>query len=707
MEVESLNMRNDLVQQIYQRDWMRHFLIAGLGLALLFLEACHRGKAPETSQASPRDANVLLITLDTTRADHLSCNSGLREDPSRPYAGPHTPHLDALAARGVRFTHATVQTPLTLPSHASIMTGEYPPQHGLRNMEGFVLAGSHPTLASITQASGYETAAFLGSRVLARSFGLGQGFGTYDDQMATKQDSEQQPDTFAERRADVVTDHALAWLKANGPKRFFLWAHYYDPHAPYDPPEPYKHIYARDPYSGEIAYMDAEVGRLLDGLAALGLQSRTLVAVIGDHGESLGEHGEMTHGVFLYDATLHVPLIMAGPEVPGSEVIDDQVRSIDILPTVLAFLHLPADSAAQGVNLWPLIAQRVHVRSNYSYSETLYPRYYMGWSELRAMRTDTWKLIVAPHPELYNLQKDPGEAQNLIAKFPADADRLQKQVWEVVGEQGPQEKVVASPVDSQTRQELDSLGYVSAGTPRQVQLGGDAPDPKDRVKVLALQVQAEDALNRKDDPRVAKVMEEAVRLDPANPRCHLYLARAYEEMGQYPNAVRVLQHALAMKLETDKIYSRLGIDEMHLQDLPKAVEALNHAKELNPAELGNWLDLGMAYLQLGRQGDAERAFKAITAQNDHYAAAYDGLGLLAVQRKDPETARRQFEKALEVDPDDVKAMLDLGILYQQTGNDAQALHYLQSFLDKVPPGQFSDQVPDVREAVKELKASKN
>lgn len=670
---------------------------------LLLLTACHRNATSTPAKPVLRGANVLLITLDTTRADHLSCNAGLREDLSRPYEGPQTPHLDALAARGVRFTHATVQTPLTLPSHASILTGEYPPKHGLRNMEGFVLTTSHPTLATILQANGYATAAFLGSRVLARSFGLAQGFATYDDEMGKQTVLEQMVDKFAERRAAVVTDRALEWLKANGQKRFFLWAHYYDPHAPYDPPEPYKHLYARDLYSGEIAYTDAELGRLLDGLDALGLQSKTLVAVIGDHGEGLGEHGEMTHGVFLYDATLHVPFILAGPEITAGKVIDDQVRSIDVMPTVLAYEGLPPSPEAQGVSLWPLVQQGVHVRSNYSYSETLYPRYYMGWSELRAMRTDTWKLIVAPRPELYNLERDPAEANNLIAKFPADADRLQKQVWLVVGSAGPKEKITPSSVDPQTRQELESLGYVSAGTPRQIQLGTSAPDPKDRVAVLKLQIQAEDSLNEKKYQRMAQVMEEALRLDPTNPRCHLYLGRAYEEMGEYPKAIAVFQHALTMKIETDKIYSRLGTDYLHLQDFPKAVEALNHAIALNPAGLGDWLNLGMTYLQMGKADDAEKAFKAITAQNDRYGAAYDGLGLLAVQRKDAEGARRQFEKALEVDPSDVKAMLDLGILYQQTGNREQALHYLQSFLKNVPAGQFRDQIPAVQEAVDELR----
>ena len=433
---------------------------------------CRRGNGPGPAAGPPRDANLLLITLDTTRADHLSCYSSAIAPADRRFAGAKTPHLDALAAHGVRFAQATVQVPLTLPSHASLMTGEYPTRHGLRDMTGFFLDRSHPTIASITQAAGFMTGAIVGSRVLARQFGLSHGFTTYDDEMGKGRDNPTlELKAFAERRADVVTDHAFAWLKQNGNKRFFLWVHYYDPHYPYDPPEPYKHEYAKDLYSGEIAYMDEQVGRLLDALGSMGLESRTLVAAIGDHGESLGEHGELTHGIFLYDSTLHVPFIMAGPDVPQGKVIDDQVRSIDVMPTLLELLKLTPGPQVQGVSLWPLIRQGTRVRSDYSYSETLLPRTTMGWSELRAMRTDEWKLIVAPRPELYNLQRDPGETNNILASYPADADRLQKQIWEVAGQGAKDEKVATTPLDPQTRQELESLGYVSAGTPRAIQIG--------------------------------------------------------------------------------------------------------------------------------------------------------------------------------------------------------------------------------------------
>ena len=683
-------------------------------ISVALLSACHRA-VTNTPPAEPRDANVLLITLDTTRADHLSCyhTSGVAPgfSPANGAAAlkggatgsANTPHLDALAARGVRFAHATAQVPLTLPSHACIMTGAYPTVHGLRDMGGFTLAKTHPTTASIAQAAGFATAAFVGSRVLAKHFGISNGFQTYDDDM-NAQNEEALPGVFPERRAAVVTDRALDWLKQNGGKRFFLWAHYYDPHAPYDPPEPYKRIYARDLYSGEIAYTDEQVGRLLDGLSKLGLSSRTLVVAIGDHGESLGEHGEMTHGIFLYDATTHVPLIIAGPDVPAGKVIGDQVRSIDVMPTVMDFLNLPPGDEVQGVSLWPLMREGRRVRSNYAYLETLYPRTYMGWSELRAMRTDEWKLIVAPHPELYNLERDPGESENLISRFPADADTLQKKIWEIAGNGARQERVSTSPMDAETRQELESLGYVSGGSQHDIQLGTDAPDPKDRVGLLKIFTDFEGLLKAKSYAAAAAEMTRGLKLDPTNPLAHVDLGACFEKMGQYARAVEIYEEAIRINIGTDQIYARLGKDELRLHELDKAVAAMIQANQINPTDLDNLRNLGTAYLQLGRVDDAERAFKAVTAQNAKYAAAWNGLGLVAVQRNDADSARRDFEKAVEEGPDEVEPLLNLGVLYQKAGEKQQAVYYLTLFLQKAPPSEYGHLFPDVRDAIRKCSA---
>jgi tetratricopeptide (TPR) repeat protein len=511
------------------------------------------------------------------------------------------------------------------------------------------------------------------------------------------------PGSYPERRAGVVADHALEWLKQNGRSNFFLWVHFYDPHAPYDPPEPYRHTYSKDPYSGEIAYTDEQLGRILDWIDQAGLSSRTLIVVTGDHGESLGEHGEMTHGVFLYDSTLHVPLIMAGPDVPVHKVIEDQVRSIDIMPTALDFVHLSPGSEAQGVSLWPLFREGHHVHSNFAYLETLFPRTYLGWSELRALRTDSWKMISAPHPELYNLEKDPHETDNLFLRDPRDAEILRKKLWEIAGERSKEEKIQSSPVDAQTRKELESLGYVSAGTPREIQLGTNAPDPKDRVAVLKILDQVEHLLNAKKYPAAAQLMETGLKMDPPNPLSHLFLAMAFEKMGEFDRSVGVYQEAIQMKLGTDQMYSRLGRDELRLNHLDQALDAMVHASDLNPTDLDNLRNLGTAYLQLNRVEDAEKTFKAITVQNYQYAAAYNGLGLVAIRRGDAEGAMQNFQKAIENGPEEVEPLLNLGLLYQKTGNKDQAIHYFELFLKKAPREDYAPLFPKVRSAIQQLR----
>jgi len=692
---------------------MRWFLDSRPRVLWLFvLLAIAQPPARASGIQSPEDASVVLITLDTTRADHLSCYAkpkaapGLSAGrqgapaPSAAAGGARTPHLDALAARGVRFAHATAQVPLTLPSHACIMTGAYPPVHGLRDMGGFVLDKTHPTIASIAHSAGFETAAFVGSRVLSKQFGFANGFTTYDDDIKG-QTEEGLPGIFPERRASVVTDRALQWLRKSGGRPFVLWVHYYDPHAPYAPPEPYRRTYAGDLYSGEIAYMDEQVGRLLDGIQKLGLGGRTLIVAMGDHGESLGEHGELTHGVFLYDSTLHVPLIVAGPGVPAGKVIDEQVRSIDVMPTVLGFLKLSPGKETQGVSLWPLIERGSRVPTDSAYLETIYPRTYLGWSDLRGVRTDKWAFILAPRPELYDLESDPGEANNVAAAHAEVARALQAKMWNLTGLRSGSEELVPSALDEHTREQLKALGYVSAGTPRKIDLGTAAPDPKDRVEVFKILDSAGTLLAKEHYAEAAQMMERCLPRDPTNPLIHIYLATALDKMGDYRREVQVYQDALAQKIETGEIDSRLGKAYLRLHELDKAVEALTRAVALDPLDLDSFRNLGTAQLQLGRIDDAEKAFQSILVENSRYAAAYNGLGLVAVQRGKVAEARSNFEKAIEVGPDEVEPLLNLGLLYQKSGDKRRAIRYYQMFLSKAPEAQYGMMFADVRNAIKE------
>ena len=676
-------------------QWRRRLaVLLGAGLVISVLISC-RSKKAEISQPGPRNANVLLVTIDTTRADHLSCY--------RP-GSARTPNLDALAARGVRFEQAIAQVPLTVPSHACIMTGSYPEVNGVRGMAGFALSNTHPTIASVMHAAGYATAAFVGSSVLGHPLGFATGFDTYDDYMGKRVVEANQSGLLLERRAGVVTDRAINWLKANGHKNFFLWCHYYDPHAPYQPPEPYRHLYAKDLYSGEIAYTDSQLGRLFDYLKAQNLLESTLIIATADHGESLGEHGEETHGVFLYDSTVHVPLIIAGPGIPAGKAIAQQVRAIDIMPTILAFLDLPPGKEAQGMDLLPLIQKDQPLPTDTAYLETLYPRTYMGWSELRAVRTSEWKFILAPRPELYNLKDDPREATNVESREPVIASRLDAHLWSIIGQDKRNEKLVSSPIDERTREDLASLGYVSGGTPRVTQLGTKAPDPKDEVRVLKILGEVERLMDAKEYSRAAQTMEEGLKQDPANPLGLSYLASAFENQGNYSRAIQVYERAIGLHVETDQIFSRLGKDYLRTRQLEKAVRAMQRASELNPADLDNLSNLGAANLQLGRVQNARKAFEAIIAQSDAYAPAFNGLGLVAVSQGDSEGALRNFRKAVEADPSQMEPLLNLGFLYKKSGQKQQALHCFETFLRKAPRNRYGRLFPMVRETIRELQS---
>src|SRR5215471_7531266 len=304
---------------------------------LLMLGSCTSGSHP-----SIRPLNLLLVTIDTLRADRLGCYG---------YSKIETPNLDKIARQGVLFESAVAPAPLTAPSHASMMTGLYPTAHKVRNTGGFVLSPSDATLAKLLQDQGWDTAAFVGSSVLKRRFGFNQGFSVYDDEMPTPAKGLAQAEP--ERRASEVVDRAIKWLEAQSGKPYFLWVHVYDPHIPYDPPDPFREKYKDRPYDGEIAYTDQQLGRLFDAAAKKSPPENTLIAVLSDHGESFSEHGEYTHGVFLYDSTLRIAFLMAGGRVPAGVRVKQQARTIDLLPTVLELMGSKAPAGIQGTSLAP------------------------------------------------------------------------------------------------------------------------------------------------------------------------------------------------------------------------------------------------------------------------------------------------------------------------------------------------------------------
>ncbi|MGH9614334.1 MAG: sulfatase-like hydrolase/transferase, partial [Bryobacteraceae bacterium] len=497
--------------------------------AALLLSTCASRRNRSAAPVHLQPLNVVVVTIDTLRPDHLHCYG---------YQKIETPVLDRLAASGVLFEDAVAQAPLTPPSHASIFTGQYPTVHHVRNTGGFILQSSARPLARILQEQGWDTAAFVSAAVLKKIFGFNNGFAVYDDQLPRPGNAEEFRED-PERRAGDTVDRALQWLNAQSGKPYFLWVHLYDPHMPYNPPGEFKQEYKDRPYDGEIAYADQQLGRLFDAVQKKSPPGKTIVAVLSDHGESLSDHGEFTHGVFLYDSTLRIAFMMSGPGIPAGLRVKQQVRSIDFLPTVLAMLGGSAPANVQGLSLVPVFSGKP-VATDISYEETLYPKMALGWAELRAIRTNKWKYIRAPKPELYDLIHDPGETTNVIDQHPEQVQKFEAQLNKIVGN-GGSEKVEANMVDPRVMDQLKSLGYLSGFSPRQYDLNGQGIDPKDRVGVLKLLDLAEDSRSHLPEARRIALLQEALQQDPTDPSLYYQLGGELEKTGQYETALHLYE----------------------------------------------------------------------------------------------------------------------------------------------------------------------
>jgi tetratricopeptide (TPR) repeat protein len=599
------------------------------------------------------------------------------------------------------FEQAVAQAPLTPPSHASIFTGQYPTAHHVRNTGGFILPSSSRTLAKILQEQGWDTAAFIGSAVLKKIFGFNLGFAVYDDQMPKPGPADQFLED-PERRAGVVVDRAIQWLNAQSGRPYFVWIHLYDPHLPYDPPSPFRERYRDHPYDGEIAYTDRELGRLINVLGKKDPQ-HTIVAVLSDHGESLGEHGEYTHGVFMYDSTLRIAFLMSGPGIPVGTRIKQQVRSIDFLPTVLELMGGIAPAQVQGKSLVPAFSGK-GVATGASYAETLYPKFNMGWAELRSIRTDHWKYIRAPKPELYDLARDPGETTNVIEQHPAERERLESILNGMISSagHGTTETVEAKLADEHTEQQLKSLGYL-AYTPRTYELTGQGIDPKDRTQILKLIYEAENPASKTSDACRLDLEREALAEDPTNPSLYYQLGGRYEKAGRHSEALNLYRTALAKGIESGRLHSRIADLLLREGKKDEGIVEYEKAEQLNPSDSGSMSNLATAYVEKGRLDDGERAFKRVLATDPDYAPAENGLGLIAIQRHDPQAACGHFERALQLDPDMVEPLLNLGLIYDMAGDRARARTYFESFLAKASPAQYATVIPKVRHELASLR----
>ena len=693
-----------------------------LVLALVFLAGCG-GVRPRAGQ------NLLVVTIDTLRADRVGAY-GYRE--------ARTPHLDRLASEGVVFEDVTAQVPVTLPSHASLFTGLLPPTHGVRDNTYFRLDTEARTLAEVLKAQGYETAAFVSAFVLDSSFGLDQGFDVYDDEVAGRADS---AGTIAERRGELVTRAFASWLeKRSSGRPFFAWLHYFDPHLPYAPPSPYP-----PGYDGEIAYADAQVGRVLEALDASGLGKDTLVVVTSDHGESLGEHGEKSHGFFVYDSTLRVPLILkSAASLPEGERIAAPVRTIDIFPTVLEALRVAVPEASQGRSLLSLLRGEA-AEAAPAYAECYVSELNFGWAPLVAIREEGHKYIEAPRPELYDLEADPGETENLVESDPERARRMRSRLAELVEALPPSLSSRSQP-DPETVARLRSLGYAASGETSSPE-GAALPDPKDRLHLwtrieevilhqgagdlpkaisAALEVLEEDPTNllalelfanaRADSGEREEAIEiyrRILDIDASRPLSHVLFANLLWQSGDLNGAEESFLAALERDPDFARAHRRLGELYFTRGETEKALSSFGRAGELAGDDVETRLgiarslkaagDLSAAMKELetlhrrnprnpevlaeyagtmAQQGEADRALALLAAGPDHHDVHYTTSVILRSRDRMPE-ALAEIERALALEPASAVALHDRGVILSRMGRLPEAVASLTKALESV------------------------
>lgn len=665
-----------------------------------FLPSCS-----PTPKAPP--PNVILVTIDTLRADRLGCYGNTQVE---------TPTMDTLARDGVLFEKAVAQVPLTAPSHAAILTGTYPIWNGMRDWSDPGLRSDVPTLAEVFKRQGYATAAFVSAFVLDSMWGLNRGFDHYDDWFAT-QDYELAKRQSVERSADKTVDRAIAWLQSRRPGPFFLWVHLYDPHAPYRPPEPFKSRYQGRPYDGEVAYTDQQLGRLMQFLRGQGLYSSALIALTSDHGEALGEHQEQEHGYFIYEPSIHVPLVLKFPAgfVPAQRRIPEVVNTIDLAPTVTQFCAFPSDElrSFQGRSLLTLVTKGSDAGPRYGYSESLYPRSLVGASPLFGLQTERYHYIRAPHEELYDLEQDPQEKHNVLRENPTVAAALREELQGILSRYKQAEGSGAGGrVDPETAEKLRSLGYVSLSAPRPP---GDfdptAPDPKELIGTYN---EVTRAIELADRGSYREANARLAVLSAKHPKIYLLPFLEGENlraMGDARGAIAQYRRALEINPLFDQAAMGLGHAAYAAEKNSEAAKAFGLALQLNPRNFTARLALARVDWRLGRLDEAAAEQLKVLDSHPNFAQAHAEYGITLVRLnryaealpallkgidrgyRDPEVynftanayraegrvdeAVRAYEQAISLDPKYPTPYVNLALIYDQRGQREKSREYYQ------------------------------
>ena len=643
---------------------------------VLFVVALSVGAlaAARATSSNPKSPNIILITLDTTRADRmgfLGSSRGL------------TPNLDALAKQSAVFTRAYAQAPLTPPSHATILTGTYPQFHQLNAMQT-PLTADLPYAPEILRAHGYSTAAMIGSIVLEAKApyapGFDRGFQTYDADFRNGRPGEDRYRTTV-RRGDVVVAHALAWLDRHPKGPFFIWVHLYDAHDPYDPPEPYKSRYAAEPYDGGVAYEDAVVGKLLRQLKLRGFYDGAVMAVMADHGESLGAHGEDAHGIFLYDETIHVPLLIKLPHgSAGGRRIENRVELVDVLPTLLQEVRIEIPKEVQGESLLALMEPEAAKRNltveahreRTAYAQSEYSRDEYGWSAVRSLRTGKYLYIQVPRRELYDQAADTKAEHNLAPTSAAVADTLDSQLEAFRQKTSSKKEAPKVALDLAAQEALGALGYMASGRDVAKESADDqTADPKDKIEIANTVHRAQLLQEQMHYDEAVALLEQVIAKEPGL-RLYPMLGHWLMLKQDYSRAVPVLRKALEFVPDSEVTRYQLARGLMEIKDYDAAIPELEKLVAKVPNFVKAHSLLEMAYARTNRLSDAVRECETTLGYDPEDYESYMLLGYALRRTGDPQGAVAALKKAAAIQPKTPLPHVWLAEIYDQLGQKANA-----------------------------------
>ena len=646
----------------------------GLAAAAALLASCSR-HPPEPVRAR----HLVIVTIDTLRADHVGAYG---------YAPAATPHLDALARDGAMALSASAHVPLTRPSHATLLTGRLPSETGIRDNFASAILPQVPLLAEVLKGRGFATGAFVSSVVLDSAAGFDRGFDVYADDFEAGGDEVRFLNTV-QRRGDVTTAQALGWLEKTrataSDQRVFLWLHLYDPHDPYEPPEPYASRFADRPYDGEVAFADDLVGRLDGALARLGMRDDTTLVVTSDHGEGLGDHGETLHGFFAYEATLAVPFFVRGPGTRAGTRLPVTVRLVDVFPTVLGLLGVDAPAGARpGRSLAAALAGGPAGDEPVVYAESLVPLLHFGWSDLRVLREGRFKYIQAPRSELFDLKDDPGETMNLALREPARAEALRKALGVLLDAERASAKAAtaAAPIAPELLEKLGALGYVGGGA------AADAPspgaDPKDMIGEFRV---ANDlirdgltSLHARDYARSAARFQAVLARRIASFEVHFYLARALLGLGRPADAARHYEEAARRSPSHGPAWTGLARSLAAAGRKADARKAFEKALPLAPTNGALRAELGDLLREQGQVEEAIRMQTEATRLAPTVAAYWNSLGMTLGGNRRPADAERAFREAVRLDGASHRYAYNLGLVLRDQGRTAEARPWFEKAL---------------------------